>query len=424
MRTLKLVLTNKELMKKIYFLFFAFALYRVAVFIPIPMISVPESLFDNELLGFLNSFTGGALSNLSIVALGVGPYITASIVVQILQTDFVPVLSEWAEQGEAGKQKISQLTRYLGIGLAFIQALAMTIGINSLSLGVDATPLTFVYLALTITAGTAFLLWLGDQITLKGVGNGVSMIIAAGIISGMPQMYQSLWYTYVDAPGADWSTYTKFGIVVFLMILVLLGVIFMQAVVRKVPIQYANRGGRAKLHGKSDSHIPIKLNSAGVISVIFAITILSLPLTVVGYMNLSGTVSNVFTQIFSSSKPIGFVLYIFLIFVFTFFYSFMQVNPEKIADNLSKQNAYIPGIRPGEDTEVHFSKVLFKVTLLGALYLSAVAVIPILSAWIFDLPVSVQVGGTSLLIVVGVAVETFKQIITEANKQEYQGFIR
>lgn len=423
MKTLRLVLSNRELMNKIYFLLFAFLLYRVAVFIPIPMISVPESLFDNELLGFLNSFSGGALKNVSIIALGVGPYITASIVVQILQMDFVPILSEWAEEGEAGKQKISQLTRYLGIFLAFVQALAMTIGINSLSVGVEATPLTFVYLAIVITAGTAFLLWLGDQITVKGVGNGVSMIIAAGIISSMPDMYRSLWATYVTA-GTGWSDYSTFIIVVALMIAVLLGVIFMQAIVRKVPIQYANRGGQAKLHGKSESNIPIKLNSAGVISVIFAITILSLPLTIIGYMDVSGTVSNVITQVFSSSKPIGFVLYVALIFVFTFFYSFMQVNPEKISNNLSKQNAYVPGIRPGEDTEIHFSKVLFKVTLLGALYLSAVAVIPILSAWVFNLPSSVTVGGTSLLIVVGVAVETFKQIITEANKQEYQGFIR
>jgi preprotein translocase subunit SecY len=424
MKTLKLVWNNKALMNKIWFTLFAFFLYRVAVFIPIPMITVPEQLFENDLLGFLNSFSGGALKNFSVVALGVGPYITASIVVQILQMDIVPILKDWAEEGDAGKQKINQLTRYLAVFLAFVQALAMTIGLNVLSVGVEATPLVFVYLALVITAGTSFLLWLGDQITLRGVGNGVSMIIAAGIISSMPAMYQSLWAQYVSNPVANWASYSKFGVVVLLYVIVLLGVIFLQAVVRKVPIQYANRQGAAKLRGRSESNVPIKLNSAGVIPVIFAVTILALPLTIVSYLNTSAGVSNIFTQIFSQTKPIGFVLYITLIFVFTFFYAFMQVNPEKISDNLSKQNAFIPGIRPGEETEIHLSKILFKVTLLGALYLSVVAAIPILSAVLLSLPSSVTIGGTSLLIVVGVAVETFKQIQTEANKQEYKGFIK
>ncbi len=424
MKTLKLVFQNKELLKKIAFVFAAFLLYRVAVFIPIPMISVPDELFNNELLGFLNAFTGGALENLSVISLGVGPYITASIVVQILQTDLVPVLTEWSEQGEVGKQKTNQLTRYLAIGLAFIQALAITIGIDSLSVGVSPTPIVFVYLAIIITAGTSFLLWLGDQITVKGVGNGVSMIIAAGIISSLPATFITLWSLYITPLSADFSTYVSFMIVVVLYIAILLGIIFMQAVNRKVPIQYANRSGQSKLSGKHDSNIPIKLNSAGVISVIFAITILSLPLTIVQFANLSGPVATWITEIFSSTRPIGFTLYIFLIFVFTFFYSFLQVNPEKVATNLSNQNAYIPGVRPGNDTEIYFSKILFKVTLLGAVYLSFVAVVPILTAWAFDLPPTVSVGGTSLLIVVGVAVETFKQITTEANKQEYKGFIR
>lgn len=424
MKTLKLVFKNKELLKKIAFVLAAFLLYRVAVFIPIPMISVPEELFNNELLGFLNAFSGGALENLSVISLGVGPYITASIVVQILQTDLVPVLTEWAEQGEAGKQKTNQLTRYLAIGLAFIQALAITIGIDSLSVGVSPTPIVFVYLAIIITAGTSFLLWLGDQITVKGVGNGVSMIIAAGIISSLPATFITLWALYVSPLSANWETYLSFGIVVILYIVILLGIIFMQAIDRKVPIQYANRPGQSKFSGKSDSNIPIKLNSAGVISVIFAITILSLPLTIVQFANLSGPVATWITEIFSSTRPIGFTLYIFLIFVFTFFYSFLQVNPEKVATNLSNQNAYIPGVRPGNDTEIYFSKILFKVTLLGAVYLSVVAVIPILTAWAFNLPPTVTIGGTSLLIVVGVAVETFKQITTEANKQEYKGFIR
>ncbi len=423
MNTLKLVLKNKDLKKKIVFTLLAFLLYRVAVFITIPMINIPETFFDNDLMGVFNAFSGGALKNFSVVALGVGPYITASIVVQILQMDIVPKISEWAEEGPTGKQKITQLTRYLAIFLAFVQALALTIGITIFDIGVEANPLVFVYLAITITAGTAFLLWLGDQITVKGIGNGVSMIIAAGIISSMPTMYRSLWQTFVSIDTANLWSYTQFAIVVLLMLVVLLAVIYMQAVIRKIPIQYANRGS-SQLRGKHDSSVPIKLNSAGVVPVIFAVTLLSLPLTIIGYLNVSGTSLTVMTEIFSQAKPLGFMLYIILIYVFTFFYAFMQINPEKISDNLSKQNAFIPGIRPGEETELYISRVMFKVTLLGALYLAIVASIPLISIWIFNLPTSVQVGGTSLLIVVGVAVETFKQVQTEANKQEYKGFIR
>lgn len=422
MSTLRLVLKNKSLMKKIGFTVLAFLFYRICVYIPVPMINVSASVFDTDLLGFINSFSGGALKNVSIVALGVSPYITASIVTQVLQMDIVPILKEWSEEGETGRKKINRFNKYLGIILGFIQALAMTAGISYLSVGVSESLFTFVYLALIMTAGTAFLTWMGDQITANGVGNGLSMIIAAGIISGMPATFRSLWSTFIDTTERTNGMIGKFIIVVVLYILVILGVTLMQTVTRKIPIQYSNR--QVSLKGKNDSNIPVRVNSAGVMPVIFAITLMSLPLTIIQYSGINNTLTYWLTQIFDTSKPIGIILYIVLIFIFTIYYSFITVNPEKIAENLSKQNAYIPGVRPGEDTEVFVSKVVFKVTLLGALYLSILAILPIACQLIFSLPSSVRIGGTSIIIVVGVGIETFRQIATEAKKTEYRGFIR
>lgn len=428
MQKLKAIFTNKDLMKKVLFTLLAFAIYRVAVFIKLPLINADLLFAEGDLFGFLDAFSGGALKNFSIIALGISPYITASIVVQFLQMDFIPILKEWSEEGDAGKQKLSQLTRYLAIGMAFVQALALTIGFSTtykdaLFEITDINFFTYIYLAFILTAGTAFLLWLADQITLKGVGNGSSMIIVAGIISSMPLMFNDLLDTYVLASTATLSTILIFFGVILLMVLILVAIIYMQATQRKIPIQYANRSGANAFRGKNESNIPIKLNSAGVIPVIFAATIMSLPRTLVGFIE-NTTLSNWMTEIFYQQRPIGFILYVILIYVFAFFYSFLTINPEKIANNLSKQNAYIPGIRPGNETEVHISRVLFRITLLGATYLVIVAILPIITAILFDLPQSVQIGGTSLLIVVGVAVQTAKQLETESQSKQYTGFIK
>lgn len=435
MDTLRAVFDNSKVRNKILFTLAAYLVFRAATFITIPLIN-PEQIrqfFEAQggFIGIIDAFTGSALSNFSIIALGIGPYITASILIQLLQMDIVPVLKEWSEEGETGKQKINQLTRYLAIALAFIQALGLTYGFaltgNTIfDIGVEANFFTYTYLAIVMTAGTAFLLWLSDQITLKGIGNGTSMIIVAGIISGLPGMFTSLGQEYLAGATSDLGSYLTFAVVVILYLLVLVGVTIMTAADRKIPIQYANRPTSSKTTGKQGSNIPIKINSSGVIPVIFAVTILSLPQTLLSFLpefSTSGFGIWV-SEFFNYQRPLGFMIYAILIILFTFFYSFIQINPEKIAKNLQQQNAYIPGVRPGLETENYVSKLLFKITVVGALYLLVVASLPIITAVIFNLPSYVQVGGTSLLIVVGVAIQTTQQIKTDLQDQNYSGFIK
>ncbi len=438
MDTIKAVLKNKSLMMKILFTLLVFLIYRFATFIHVPLINpeVITGVFEERFgeagfFGIMDAFTGSALSNYSIIALGIGPYITASIVINLLQMDIVPILKEWSQEGQTGKQKINQTTRYLALGLAFIQALGMTYGFALtgdaiFDVGVEPTFLTYTYLALIITAGTAFLLWLADQITLKGIGNGTSMIIVAGIIAGLPGMFTSLTQEYVTAADADLASYAIFGTVVLMYIAILVGVVFMQSANRKIPVQYSNRPSSSKFKGQSGSNIPLKINSAGVIPVIFAVTILSLPQTMLSFIPgiQESTIGVWLTEMFNYQRPLGYLVYATLIVVFTFFYSFVQINPEKISNNLQKQNAFIPGVRPGVETENYISKLLFKITVVGALYLLVVASIPIFVGAIFGLPPYIQIGGTSLLIVVGVAIETTKQIKTDVQGKTYSGFIR
>ena len=425
-----MALKNKKVIKMILFTALVLLIWRLAFHIHIPLLNRKLLSPGVSMFGFLDVFSGGALSNYSIVALGVSPYITASIVIQLLQMDIIPTLKEWAEEGETGKKKLSQVTRYLALGLAFVQALTITVGLaafyedssSMFQVGVDVNAFTFVYLALILTAGTAFILWLAEKITLKGIGNGTSMFIVAGIVASFPSMINDLINLYITKADVAFKDIVIFFAILLIMILIIVGVVFMEAAQRKIPIQYSNRPAAAAFRGKGDSNIPIKLNSASVIPVIFASTLMSLPTTVVNFLD-QGTGTYWINQVFNYTQPIGFVLYIVLIFVFSFFYSFLQMNPEKMAENLQKQNAYIPGVRPGAETASYISRVLFKITMVGAIYLSIVASIPILMQVVFELPASVQVGGTSLIIVVGVAIETAKQLKTQSQDKQYRGFI-
>ena len=424
---------NKKLICMLLFTAFALLVWRLGVKIKVPLFDVKANASDsNNLFGFLDIFTGGALSQFSILALGISPYITSSIVIQLLQMDIIPQFKEWAEEGEAGKAKLNQWTRYVALFLAFVQALALIIGIkNSYAnlyfeelLGFELNAFTYVYMALVMTAGTAFVMWLADQITLHGIGNGGSMMIVAGIVAGLPAMFVSLYNEFIvgttENPATGWSI-AKFFIIIALFLIIIVAIIWMEGLQRKIPIQYANRPAAAAIRGKQDSNVPLKLNSASVIPVIFASTLLSVPLTIVNFTSLDTTW---WEMIFSYEKPIGFAIYIILIFLFSFFYSFLQISPEKMAENLKKQNAYIPGVKPGEDTAAYISKVLFKVTLLGATYLAIVASLPMIITLIFNIQsAGVSVGGTSIMIVVGVAIETAKQIKTEVQSQEYHGFM-
>lgn len=455
MEFLKKILRNKDMLKRIGFTLLAFLIFKAMTYITMPLIDPASlaSLFQNSgFLGIVNSISGDALRNYSVVALGITPYITASIVVQLLQMDIIPALKEWTEEGETGKAKTNRLVRYLAIGLAFIQALAMTFAFDSSQAqlfklfvsdwatqgGRNLWFLVYFYIAVVLTAGSAFMIWLADQITLHGVGNGSSMLICAGIIISFPETVTSLVQYYITDPNGvlstnyahigEWSGYVLFGVCILLFAVILVGITYMEGAVRKVPIQYANRPAGSKFAGKSESNLPIKLNTAGVIPVIFASIILSIPTTIINYVNWGTSTSatsaqNWLNQIFSYSQPIGFTLYIILTFAFTFFYSFIMISPQKMAEDLQKQNAYIPGVRPGFETESYITKTLFRVTVIGALYLVLVAILPIVTSMALGHDYA-QLGGTSLLIIVGVALETAKQIETDIQDKAYVGFMR
>ena len=401
--------------------------FKIVTYIPIPLLettTIDNVMKNGGFLSFLNAFSGNALGNYSIAALGISPYITASIVIQMLQMDIVPAFKRWGEEGEAGRAKINQATRYVAIALAFLQALMILVGLsanaeNIVKYGIGIPKAAAIlFMAIMITAGSAFVMWLADLITRFGVGNGSSIIITAGIITSLPSAVSALWQQkVVEATGS--YDYVVFGVVVFLYLAILVGVVFMEKAVRKIPTQYANR------QGKNDSHIPIKLNTAGDMPVIFASTILSIPATIMGFAGVDEETTSGFwlTQIFTYTKPLGFAIYIFLILIFSFFYTFITVKPDEIADDLQKSNAFIPGIRPGEDTQNFIARVLFKVTFIGAIYLALLAAAPIISSIVFKLPQQVSIGGTSILIIVGVAIETAKQLETEASEKAFKGFM-
>jgi len=401
--------------------------FKIVTYIPIPLLetsTIDNAMKNGGFLSFLNAFSGNALGNYSIAALGISPYITASIVIQMLQMDIVPAFKRWGEEGEAGRAKLNQWTRYVAIALAFLQALMILVGLstnaeNIVKYGIGIPKgVAIIFMAIMITAGSAFVMWLADLITRFGIGNGSSIIITAGIVTSLPSAVSALWQQKVTGATGTYD-YVVFGVVVFLYIAILVGVVYMEKTIRKIPTQYANR------QGKSDSHIPIKLNTAGVMPVIFASTLMSIPATIMGFAGVDSETTSGFwlTQIFTYTNPIGFAIYIFMVFIFSFFYTFLTVKPDDIAEDLQKSNAFIPGIRPGEDTQNFISKVLFKVTVLGATYLAVLAAIPIITSIVFKLPSSVTIGGTSILIIVGVAIETAKQLETEASEKTYKGFM-
>ena len=436
-KSVKLILSNSTLLRRIGITFAILLVFKIGTFITVPLIDAWQieqaiaQLNEGGLLGLLNTFSGGGLSSFSILALGISPYITASIVVQMLQL-VIPPLKEIANEGETGKQKLNRITRYVSVGLAFVQALALILGLNATAENIldifvikdkSLIPLFFIYMSLVITAGSCFTVWIADLITQYGVGNGSSMIIGAGIVTQIPVMIGTLTAKYLDESVVNAANVFNFIIILLLYVLIILGVVFLEATNRKIPVQYANRSG------KSDSNIPIKLNTSGVMPVIFASTIMSLPLTILGLLgeDTGSGVGYWLNQIFNSSYPIGMIIYVILIYLFSFFYSFMQLDPAKVADNLRNSNAFIPAVRPGQETENYISRVLFKVTLIGATYLALLALIPNIVAKIFaftDQEASViTIGGTGLLIVVGVAIETMKQLEAQATEQTYSGFI-
>ncbi|HHY21865.1 MAG TPA: preprotein translocase subunit SecY, partial [Bacilli bacterium] len=420
-QTISNIMRVKDLRNKVIFTLLMLVVFRIGSFIPVPGSNRDALNFLDEAnaFGFLNTFGGGALGNYSIFAMGIMPYITASIVVQLLQMDVVPKFAEWAKQGEAGRRKLAQFTRYGTIVLGFIQALGMSIGFNAMFPGLIPDPSVpkYLFIALVLTAGTAFLMWLGEQITAKGVGNGISIIIFAGIASGIPTAINQLYATqFANAGDELFLNIVLVLVLVLIVIAIIVGVIFVQQAIRKIPIQYAKRlVGRSPVGGQS-THLPIKVNAAGVIPVIFASSLFFFPPTVAGFFG-DNAVANWIKIIFDYKEPIGMILFALLIVGFTYFYTFIQVNPEQMADNLKKQGGYIPGIRPGKSTQTYITRILYRLTFVGALFLATIAIIPVLfSNIMMNLPPAVQIGGTGLLIVVGVALDTMKQIESQLIK--------
>ncbi|GEK34096.1 preprotein translocase subunit SecY [Kurthia sibirica] len=417
----------RDIRNKIIFTLLMLVIFRIGTFLPVPNVDA-KVLQDTEsysLVGFLNTFGGGALKNFSIFAMGIMPYITASIIVQLLQMDVVKKFTEWSKQGEAGRKKSAQFTRYFAIILAFIQSIAMSYGFNRMyggSLIQDEGFFTYFTIAIVLTAGTAFLLWLGEQITEKGIGNGISILIFAGIVAALPTTVNQIYAQQLENAGDQmFINIVKLALVALAALAIVVGVIYFQQADRKIPIQYAK--GTSANRGVQQSHLPLKVNAAGVIPVIFAVAFIVTPRTLASLFG-EGKTATFIENTFDYSKPVGMIIYIALIVAFTYFYAFVQVNPEKVADNLKKQGAYIPGIRPGKSTESYLTSVLYRLTFVGAIYLSIVAVLPILFVNIANLPQSAQIGGTSLIIVVGVALETMKQLESQLVKRHYKGFMK
>ncbi|MBA2876743.1 preprotein translocase subunit SecY [Thermaerobacillus caldiproteolyticus] len=428
-RTISNFMRVGDIRKKIIFTLLMLIVFRIGTFIPVPNVNVDVLKVQDQMnvFGVLNTFGGGALKNFSIFAMGIMPYITASIIVQLLQMDVVPKFTEWSKQGEVGRRKLAQFTRYFTVVLGFIEALGMSYGFNNLAGGLlikNPGISTYLLIATVLTAGTSFLMWLGEQITAKGVGNGISIIIFAGIVSSIPTTINQIYAQQFENAGDElFLRIVTVLLIALAVIAVIVGVIYVQQALRKIPIQYAKRlEGRSPVGGHS-THLPLKVNPAGVIPVIFAVSFIFTPLTIASFFG-SNDVTLWIRKIFDYTHPVGMIIYVVLIIAFTYFYAFVQVNPEQMADNLKKQGGYIPGIRPGKNTQEYVTKVLYRLTFVGSLFLAAIAILPIFFVKFANLPSSARIGGTSLLIVIGVALETMKQLESQLVKRHYKGFIK
>ncbi len=411
-----------ELRNRILFTLGMLAVYRIGAHIPTPGINQDElaKFLQKEggaLLGFLDIFSGGALSRMTIFALGIMPYISASIILQLL-TVVIPHLTKLAKEGERGRKKIIQYTRFGTIGIGLIQAFGIAVGLEGMNKGafVQAPGWGFRLMTiLTLTTGTAFLMWLGEQITERGIGNGISLIIFAGIVARLPA---AVVQTYQLFEVGQLSGIALLSLTV-LMILVIAAIVFLETGRRKIPVQYAKRVVGRRVFGGQSTHIPLKINTAGVIPPIFASSIIAFPATIAGFITIAW-VRNIGTMLAPGSVTYT-ILYVSLIVFFCYFYTAVVLNPVDIADNMKKYGGFIPGIRPGQRTSDYIYRVLNRVTFAGSLYLAVVCVIP--EILIYKLGVPFYFGGTSLLITVGVGLDTAQQMESHMLMRNYEGFL-
>lgn len=402
---------NKDLRKKIWFTLLCLFIFKLGTAIVVP--GVDNEDLNVGFLQLLDMMGGGAMQNFSIFALGVMPYITASIVMQLLQMDIIPYFTELSKQGQTGRNKINQITRILGIILAFVQGYMFSFAFMP-----GGTVMDYLEVSLVLTAGTSFLLWIGDRITTKGLGNGISMIIMAGILASTPYMFTQAWDTFVDMA----TTQTAFlGIIKFVLfalvyVAIILGILYVQLAERRVPVQYANKSTSSK--GKA-TYMPFRLNSAGVIPVIFASALISVPALIAQFSKNDAWMAFV-NKWLSLSSVTGFILFILFIILFSYFYTFITIKPKELSENLQKNGGYIPGVRPGEETEKYVSKVLIRITVVGSIFLAIIAALPYIFGAISTLPTSVSLGGTGLMIVVSVVLEAYKQLESQLISRSYK----
>ena len=416
-KTLKLLFNkkNKDIRKRVLFTLACLFVFIIGKTIPVP--GTQGAISNLSIWELYDAISGGALANFSIFSLGVMPYISASIITGILQMDIIPYFTELKEQGATGRQKINQINRYLGLVIAFLQGFAMAFAFVQ-----NAGTLTYVKIAIILTAGTAFLLWLGDQMTQKGIGNGISLLIMAGIISSIPNMFIETFQSLVLS--GDTSLFlgiVKYAVFVIIYLAIIVGIVYIEKSERRIPIQYANQTLSA--YGARQNYIPFKLNSASVMPVIFASVLFTIPSFIAGLMDSESAFAVFVTKYVNYTTPVGFAVYMLVIILFCFFYTFLQINPNELSKDLNKQGGYIPGVRPGKETKDYISTVIGRITLIGALSIALIAGIPIVFSNFINtgLPTSVSIGGTGILIVIGVALETYNQLESSLLNRNYKG---
>ena len=406
-----------ELRQKVIFTLAMFIVFRAGTHIPVPGVnaSVIEQLFrSGNLFGLLDMFSGGALSKFSIFAMSITPYINASIILQLLKV-VVPTLEQWSKEGEEGYKKTTKLTRMLTVALAFIQACGMAYGlrmaINNPGIG------SILLIDLTLTAGTVFLMWIGEQMTARGVGNGISLIIFAGIVSRLPDGLRII-FQYLQAGTVNILNVILFAAIALAMIVF---VIMISQGIRKIPVQYAKRVVGKKAYGGHTSYIPLKVNTAGVIPIIFASSVLMFPVTIAQFVDVPWV--KTLGKWFEWGSPVQTTLYVLMILFFTYFYTAVSFNIGDLSDNIKKNGGFIPGLRPGKPTTDYLDRVMSRITLAGAIFLSLIALMPHAIGWMTRIE-GIYFGGTALLIVVGVALDTMKQIESLVLMRHYHGFMK
>lgn len=424
LRTVTKAWNIPDIRKKILFTLAMLFIFRIGSQIPVPGMDreILSQTFDSDtgLFALFNLFSGGAFSNFTIFALSITPYITASIIMQLLAIA-IPSLERLSREGLEGRKKIAQYTRYMTVGLAVIQAIGVSVGLFRRAL-VSTDPFSITVIVLVLTAGTAFLMWLGEQINEYGIGNGISLIIFAGIIARLPSAIQEIWAKLQD------GTMNVIALILFTIfcVLVIVGIIEVQQGQRRIPVQYAKRVVGRKMYGGQATHIPLRVNQAGVIPVIFAMSFLQFPLTITYFMSADSESAAFIEKWLSPGGTPGVWVYavfnIFLIIFFTYFYTSVTFNPMEVAQNMKSNGGFIPGIRPGKATVEYLNRVMTRITFVGAIFLAAVAILPTIVSQMGGL--DFHFGGTSLLIAVGVALDTMKQLEQQMVMRNYSGFLK